>query len=244
MLGSSEQLEIIYQDSDLVAINKPSGLLVHRSMIAKHETRFAIQLLRDQLGQRVYPVHRLDRPTSGVLLFALSSAVAREVSELFQQKRVEKQYIALVRGWIKESGCLDYPLKEQQDSYTDSKASSDKPAQEAVTRYRPLAHFELPYPVGRYDSVRYSWLELTPETGRKHQLRRHMAHLRHPIIGDTTHGDGKQNHFFWQHFSHQRLMLHASVLNLPIGGGETPLRLHAPLPGKWLELPELNVNFC
>lgn len=243
MLTENEPLDILYQDELLVAINKPSGLLVHRSLIAKHETQFAMQMVRDQIGQHVYPVHRLDRPTSGVLLFALSSDVARVVSQSFQDKLVEKRYLSLVRGWIKEGGRLDYPLKEQHDSYTDDKADIDKAAQPAISSYEPVKHIELPYPVGRYQSVRYTWLNLSPETGRKHQLRRHMAHLRHPIIGDTTHGDGKQNHFFWKQFSHQRLMLHAYELTLPYPEEERHLCLRAPIPREWIDIAELNLDF-
>ena len=234
-------LQILYQDQHLIAVNKPSGLLVHRSMIAKHETQFAMQMVRDQIGQHVYPAHRLDRPTSGVLLFALSSEVARQLSPSFEQKRVTKSYLALVRGWITEAGILDYPLKEQHDRYTDAQAEQNKAAQAAVTRYQPLQRIELPYALGRYSTVRYTWLKLFPETGRKHQLRRHMAHLRHPIIGDTTHGDGKQNQFFWQQFAHQRLMLHACEMQLPYPGRDELLTVKAPLPTEWFGLNELQL---
>lgn len=223
-------LDILYRDETLVAINKPSGLLVHRSLIDTREHEFAVQLTRDQIGQRVYPVHRLDRPTSGVLLFALSSEIARTISEQFSERGVEKEYLALVRGYADESGRIDYPLKEQLDKLSDAKADSDKAAQEAVTDYHRLQQQELPFAVGRYASARYSWLKLQPRTGRKHQLRRHMKHIFHPIVGDTTHGDGKQNAFVRQQFNCQRLMLHASSLALlhPLSGAE--LSINAPLP--------------
>lgn len=213
-----EALEIIYQDEYMVAINKPAGLLVHRSMIDKRETRFAMQILRDQIGQHVYPVHRLDRPTSGVLLFALSSDIARVLNETFAERLVEKHYVAIVRGYVPELfdwQHLDYSLKEQHDKMTDGKAKHDKAPQSAQTDYAAIAHAQLPFAVGRYDSVRYSLVHLKPQTGRKHQLRRHMAHLRHPILGDTTHGDGKQNRFFFEHFESRRLMLTACALLLP-----------------------------
>ncbi len=208
-------LEIVYQDEYMVAINKPSGLLVHRSMIDRHETEFAMQMLRDQLGQHVYPVHRLDRPTSGILLFALSSDTARLLSQLFEQQQIKKCYRALVRGYLRQAGRLDYPLKEELDKIADKHAQQDKEPQSAVTDYSPLRYFELPFAVGRYQSARYSLVELVPKTGRKHQLRRHMSHLNHPITGDTTHGDGKHNQFLRNEFELKGLSLTCVSLTLP-----------------------------
>ncbi|GAA6184129.1 MULTISPECIES: tRNA pseudouridine(65) synthase TruC [Alteromonadaceae] len=193
-------LSILYQDEYIVAIDKPAGLLVHRSMIDRHETQFAMQLLRDQLGQHVFPVHRLDKPTSGVLLFALSSDIARILTEQFTHKHIAKTYFAIVRGYCPDSGRIDYPLKEKLDKIADKKSRQDKPAQDAITDYQCLHKFELPFAVGRYQTARYSLVKLHPLTGRKHQLRRHMAHIRHPIVGDTTHGDGKQNAFIRDQF--------------------------------------------
>ncbi|MCW8998263.1 MAG: tRNA pseudouridine(65) synthase TruC [Kangiellaceae bacterium] len=215
-------LPILYQDEYIVAIDKPSGLLVHRSMIDKRETRFALQMTRDQIGQYVYPVHRLDKPTSGVLLMALSSEIATKLTEQFSrkppvqkqsaQKKVSKKYIALVRGYTSEEGTIDYALKEELDKMTDKKAQQDKPAQEAITHYKTLWQGEVAIPVGRYPTARYSLVALTPETGRKHQLRRHMKHIFHPIVGDTTHGDGKHNTMFREHFGLSRLLLVAKEL--------------------------------
>ena len=223
-------LDILYHDEFLVAINKPSGLLVHRSLIDTRVHEFALQLTRDQIGQRVYPVHRLDRPTSGVLLFALSSGIARDVSEQFSGRAVAKEYLALVRGFADESGHIDYALKEQLDKFSDAKADNNKEAQDAVTDYHCLEQQELPFAVGRYASARYSWVSLTPHTGRKHQLRRHMKHIFHPIVGDTTHGDGKQNTFVREQYNCQRLMLHATTLNLlhPVSGRELTLKADLP----------------
>lgn len=223
-------LEILYRDEHLVAINKPSGLLVHRSLIDRHETQFAIQLTRDQIGQKVYPVHRLDKPTSGVLLFALDGDTARLLSEQFTNSQVQKTYLAIVRGYTEVSGIIDYPLQEELDKIADALADQDKPAQQAITHYRRLAMVEFPFPVGRYASARYSLLELQPKTGRKHQLRRHMKHIFHPIVGDTTHGDGKQNAFFREQFANQRLLLHASILQLQHPHRRTTLRIEACLP--------------
>jgi len=220
LAGSPESLAIIYQDDHLVAIDKPSGLLVHRSAIDRHETRFALQLLRDQLGQRAYPVHRLDKPTSGVLLFALSSEMAKQLTEQFTGRQVAKRYLAIVRGWPAEQDQIDYPLAEQLDKTTDGLADADKPAQTAVTNYRRLATVEIPVAVGRYPSSRYALLELTPQTGRKHQLRRHLHHIYHPIIGDTTHGEGRHNRHFRESYGINRLLLAAVQLQLkhPVSG--------------------------
>lgn len=205
----NEQLEILYQDEFLVAVNKPSGLLVHRSEIDRHETRFAMQMVRDQIGQHVYTVHRLDKPTSGVLLFALSPEIAKQLQQQFEQSQTNKTYLAIVRGYTQEEELIDYPLKEELDKMSDRKARQDKEAQQAITHYQRLATAELPYPVGRYTTARYSLLKLQPKTGRKHQLRRHMKHIFHPIVGDTTHGDGKQNQFFRDQLNCHRLLLTA-----------------------------------
>ena len=206
-------LEIVFQDDYLVAINKPSGLLTHRSLIDKRETRFAIQLLRDQIHQYVYPVHRLDKPTSGVLLFALSKEVAQVMSKQVAQYQFKKQYLAIVRGFCEPQGIIDYPLKEILDKMTDSRARTDKPPQEAITHYETLDRVEMNYPVGKYQTSRYSLVKLLPQTGRKHQLRRHMKHIHHPIIGDTRYGRGEHNRFFRTQFNCHRLLLHASEVS-------------------------------
>ncbi|WP_434339114.1 tRNA pseudouridine(65) synthase TruC [Motilimonas cestriensis] len=222
-------LDIVYQDEYLVAINKPSGLLVHRSWLDKGATQFAMQMLRDQLGQYVYPIHRLDRPTSGVLLFALSSDVARLMSEQFAERAPTKMYYALVRGWCGD-GELDYPLKEELDKIADKHASQAATFKEAVTQYQCLQQVELPFAVGRYATARFSLMQLMPKTGRKHQLRRHLAHLRHPIIGDTSHGDGKQNAFSKQQLNNHRLLLHAAQLAFTHPITQHATVIDAPLP--------------
>ncbi|ENM5739365.1 tRNA pseudouridine(65) synthase TruC [Vibrio mimicus] len=229
-------LEIVYQDEYLVAVNKPAGMLVHRSWLDKHETQFVMQTLRDQIGQHVFPLHRLDRPTSGVLVFALSSQIASDVMPMFANHEMEKTYHAIVRGWIEEADVLDYPLKEELDKIADKFAKQDKEAQSAITAYRPLAKVELPISTGKFATTRYCLMEMQPKTGRKHQLRRHMAHLRHPIVGDTTHGDGVHNRLFREHFSAQRLMLHASELRLIHPYTQQPLAIRAGLDEVWQRL--------
>jgi len=206
-------LNILYQDDYLVAVDKPPGLFVHRSFMDKDEIYFALQLVRDQIGQYVYPVHRLDRPTSGVLLFALSREIARLMGEMFTNKTIQKTYYALVRGHLSGEGLIDYALKEKLDKLGDKDVSRDKPAQSAQTNYQSLKTASLPIAVGKYDSVRYSLIKLLPKTGRRHQIRRHLAHLRYPIIGDINYGDNKQNPFFIKHFGFKRLMLIAKELS-------------------------------
>lgn len=231
-------LEILYRDEHLVAVNKPAGMLVHRSWLDKHETVFAMQTLRDQIGQHVFTVHRLDKPTSGVLLFALSSEVARLLSQQLETRQMNKTYHAVVRGYVAEDATLDYPLTEELDKIADKFANPDKAPQPAVTHYRVLAQVEMPVPVGRYDTARYSLVELKPETGRKHQLRRHMTHLRHPILGDSAHGDLKQNRGMVEHFGCPGLMLHASHLQLPHPVTGDMLEITAKWDSRWQNLVE------
>ncbi|WP_394145334.1 tRNA pseudouridine(65) synthase TruC [Vibrio atypicus] len=231
-------LEIIYQDEYFVAVNKPAGMLVHRSWLDKHETQFVMQTLRDQIGQHVFPLHRLDRPTSGVLIFALSSEVASQVMPMFANHKMEKTYHAIVRGWILEEGRLDYALKVELDKIADKHASQEKEPQEAVTDYKPLAQVEVPHSTGRFPTTRYCLMEIKPLTGRKHQLRRHMAHLRHPIVGDTTHGDGKHNKLFRDVYDSHRLLLHASSLTFVHPFTEQTLTIEARVDETWQKLCE------
>ncbi|MGL5953230.1 MAG: tRNA pseudouridine(65) synthase TruC [Providencia rustigianii] len=231
-------LEIIYQDEFVVAVNKPAGMLVHRSWLDSKETVFVMQTLRDQIGQHVYPIHRLDRPTSGVLLFALSSEVARLLAEQFEQHKMEKTYHAVVRGYVTDAQRLDYPLLEELDKIADKHASKEPKLQDCVTHYRPLVTAECPVAIGRYETSRFSLVELKPETGRKHQLRRHMSHLRHPILGDSKHGDLRQNRGVVEHFGVSRLMLHASQLVFIHPITEEQISLVASWDAQWLSLIE------
>ncbi|MEO1413829.1 MAG: pseudouridine synthase [Bacteroidota bacterium] len=207
-------LEILYQSDQLIAINKPHGLLVHPSRIARDADNSAMQLLRDQVGTKVYPVHRLDRKTSGVLLFALSPASNTALQKQFHDRQVKKTYHALVRGFVSEEGEINYPLTE-----------NDK-TQDALTRFRLLQHFEIPLPHGKFPTSRYSWVELTPYTGRFHQLRKHMAHIFHPIIGDRPHGCNKQNKLWKETWGMTSMLLHAEQLDVEFPAG-SPLKIHA-----------------
>lgn len=235
--------DILYQDDALIAIDKPSGWLVHRSWLDKNATVFVMQTLRDQIGQHVFPVHRLDRPTSGVLLFALSSDVARLLSEQFALQKTSKTYYAIVRGYIDHQAIIDYPLIEELDKIADKFAKQNKPAQDAVTHYRGISKIEVPIKVGKFDTARFSLVELKPQTGRKHQLRRHMKHIFHPIIGDSKHGDLHQNRAFADYFGIKRLMLHASTLSLIHPITQKPMSITATIPHEWQNLLETFTSF-
>lgn len=195
------ELEILYRDAHLVIINKPHGLLVHRSKIASNTDEYALQILRDQIGQRVYPVHRLDRKTSGVLVFALSSEINAALQEQFTAHTVKKTYHAIVRGYTPKDGIIDYDLTNDSGK-----------TQNAVTHFKTLQTTEIPLAFGKFKTSRYSLVEVLPQTGRFHQIRKHFAHLRHPIIGDRPHGCNKQNKLFKDQWNMMTMMLHAKEI--------------------------------
>lgn len=216
------RLEILHRDEALVAVNKPSGILVHRTRIAR-DREFVLQRLRNQLGRHVYPAHRLDRATSGVLLFALDPETAGATATQFQAGDVKKDYLAVVRGYTEPVGLIEHAMNSEN---SDTR-------RRAVTRYQRLATLELDAPVGRYPTARYSLVAVRPETGRRHQIRRHFEHVSHPVIGDTTHGDGRHNRFFRERFGIHRLLLHAWCLELEHPRSGEPLRIEAPLPDEF-----------
>jgi tRNA pseudouridine65 synthase len=199
----ASELTILHRCERLCAVDKPAGMVVHRSEWCP-EGEPVLQRLRDQIGRRVWPVHRLDRATSGVLLFALDAEAARAISVQFEQHTVDKRYHAIVRGWSDTSGIVDSPLREHPDA----------PEQAAHTEYRRMGRIDLPIAVGRYASARYSWVEARPRTGRMHQLRRHFAHLRHPVVGDVRHGDGRHNRMFREQLALPGMMLRSVWLRL------------------------------
>jgi tRNA pseudouridine65 synthase len=221
-------LEILYQDDALLAVNKPAGLAVHRSRMVGNAEEFLIDLLREQVGGTVHLAHRLDRATSGVLLVARSSEVAAALGEQFMGRDVHKQYLAVVRGWPEPlEALIDYPLPGSRET---------GPRREARTAYRRLATTEVPIALGRYPQQRYALVLAAPETGRFRQIRKHMAHLHHPIIGDCQHGRSDHNRLYKQYFGCHRMLLHAWKLQLthPLLG--TPLRIEAPLDAAYTAL--------
>lgn len=223
-------MRILYQDDYLVAIDKPPGLLVHRTGLDAGETRFALQLLRDQLGRPVWPAHRLDKGTSGVLLFALDAQTAAVLGTAFEASRdVLKTYVAVVRGWPAAEGLVDHPLKRLRD---DARAGRDE-VQAAQTRWRTLAYYQLPCPYGSFPHTRCALVEMQPLTGRRHQLRRHLKHLAHPIIGDATHGKGPLNRTLAPLLGGPRLWLHAQQIVLPHPIQGRPLQISAPVDTDW-----------
>ncbi|MEM8857154.1 MAG: pseudouridine synthase [Chloroflexota bacterium] len=212
-------MKILYQDDHIVAVHKPAGLLVHRTDIAFGQTdEFALQQVAELTNRYVYPLHRLDRPTNGVLLFAFDEESTRLLKADFTEHRIQKTYQALVRGWLEEEQAIDYPLKKVIfDRRKKKKKAADGveiEKQSAVTHLKPIARFELAIPVGRYETARYTLVELQPKTGRTHQLRRHMAHLRHPIVGDKRYGDRDHNRMFAARFQSERLFLTAVELKI------------------------------
>ena len=221
-------LEIIYQDEHLIAINKPHGLLVHRSKIANDATEFALQMLRDQIGRQVSPVHRLDRKTGGVLLFAFEKDVEIAMQKLFQEALVGKKYLAILRGYAPDQLDIDYPLAKENGNM-----------QEAFTSFVTLERVEIEVPFGKHQTSRYSLVEATPKTGRMHQLRRHFAHIFYPIIGDTKHGCNKQNKFFKGQFEMTTMLLHASQLAFkhPVTGDE--IKINANLHSEFKRIMEM-----
>ncbi len=197
----AESLELLYQDNHMIAVRKPHGMLVHRTRIALDADQFAVQILRNQVGQRVYPVHRLDRKTEGILLFAKTREGNMMMQGLFRQRKVEKQYHAIVRGFTEDKFTVDYALVNGEKR------------QDAITHGMTVKRFEAPWPSGGFPTSRYSLVALQPVTGRYHQLRKHMAHIMHPIIGDRPHGCNKQNRLWKEQFGMTTMLLMASRLS-------------------------------
>jgi tRNA pseudouridine65 synthase len=222
-------LNLIYGDEHLVAIDKPPGLLVHRTQLAAREDEAALQLLRDQLGRPVWPAHRLDRGTSGVLLFALSAEVASLLGAMFEQGRMEKRYLALVRGWpANDEGVIDHPLARDPEQ-----PSAGQTMLAAQTRWRVLERIEWPVATDpRFATTRVALLEAEPRQGRRHQIRRHLKHIAHPILGDATHGKGPLNRAVAAFLGVNRLWLHAQwlVLDHPVSGARLTLQAE---PAGW-----------
>lgn len=216
---ASATLPVLWREGECIAIHKPAGWLVHRTGLDAGETRFVVQALRDQIGVPVHPVHRLDKGTSGVLLMALSPAAARQLSAHFERREVHKRYVAMVRGWPADQAHVDHALRPDD-------AAPQAPAQDAVTDFRLLARCSLDVPVDRYPQTRVALVEALPITGRRHQIRRHLKHLAHPIIGDATHGKGAHNRWWAERLGVQRLWLHAASLSLP----------HPQRDGEWLHI--------
>jgi len=210
-------LDIIFQNENVVVINKPAGYFVHNTKLASRDEKFLLQLLRDQIGRKVYPTHRLDKKTTGVLIFALDKETQSEINLTFRERTVHKKYLAIVRGWTDDSFLIDSKVK-------NSKGESKS----AETKLKTLEKFEINKASGKHASSRYSLVELIPKTGRFHQLRIHMARINHPIIGDRPHGCNKQNRFFKNTFDLHNMMLHAFETTLEIQKEAHYFKAHLP----------------
>ncbi len=225
---NQNHLEILYQDEYLVAINKPNGLLVHRSPIAADASEFALQIVRDMLGRHVYPIHRLDRKTSGVLLFALDSVSARAFQQAMESDHAQKRYLAIVRGYFPGEINLNHPL-----------TNDDGKTQEAETLFRCIKTTEIEIPFGKHSTSRYSLIEAFPKTGRMHQIRKHLDHLRHPIIGDRPWGCNKQNKLFLEKWELNNMMLHADSINIIHPFSNEKLFINANQPEEFLRIQKI-----
>lgn len=228
-------LDILFEDEQLVIIDKPAGLLVHRTRQAFGEDENALIQLRDQIGSWVSPVHRLDRATSGILLFAKNEEILPVLKALFMDREIQKHYLTIVRGIPSEKeGLIDHPLHSERSNKR----------QEAQTRYRVLAESEIPFnSTGRYPTSRYSIMEMDLLTGRTHQIRRHLAHIRHYILGDKKHGDNKQNIFFETQFGLQNLLLHSWKLGFIHPITKERIQISCPPPPHFQKIMlELNWN--
>ncbi len=221
-------LNILYEDDHLVAINKPHGLLVHRSSIAADAEEYALQLLRDQLGRLVYPAHRIDRKTGGVLLFALDKPTEVAMQQKFAANEVHKTYWAILRGHTPDSGEIDYTLRKENGTLQD-----------AFTAYTTLARAELPVALGKHPTSRYSLVQANPTTGRMHQLRKHFAHIFHPIIGDRTHGCNKQNKLFTEMWDMNTMLLHARQLMFTHPVSNEQVSIEAPLQAEFVRVMKM-----
>ncbi len=214
----------LFEDSSLVVVSKPSGVLVHPMEQGlspqKVNEETCLSLVRNHCGQHVFPVHRLDRATSGALIFAKSAGAAQSLCNQFERGAVSKKYVALVRGWMPASLNVDHPIWNEI-------RTERRPAQ---TLFSCLNAFELNTPSAKHSTSRYSLVQCQPLTGRYHQIRQHLKHLHHPIIGDTAHGDSFHNRFFRTQFHFHRLFLHAQEISFEHPLSQQLTTVQAPLP--------------
>lgn len=220
-------MQILHHDAHLAVVDKPAGLMVHDSALARGETEFAADRLRETFGRRIHLIHRLDRATSGCLLLAFERDVAAELGRQFMSRAVRKRYLALCRGWPDEA---EFEVDHALDG------GPGKPEKKpALTRFRRLACGELEQPAAGFPTSRYALLECEPETGRFRQIRRHLKHLHHHLVGDTSHGDGARNRQFRMLGVH-RMLLHARALEFvhPLDGAS--VQVEAPLDAAWLRV--------
>lgn len=220
-------MELLYKDEYFIAVNKPSGFHVHPpedSQFKVPRDKICLYHARRMMKQHVYPVHRLDAGTSGVLLFALSSQAASGLCKLFTDRSTKKTYRAVTRGYVPESGTIEIPL--ELDSTGD--------LVDAQTSFRRLGLKEFPVAVGKkFPTARYSLVEVSPHTGRYHQIRRHFNRISHPLLGDAVHGDSHHNRFFRNELGIEGLCLKAQRLEFTHPWSGVPVSIEAPACEKW-----------
>ena len=217
------ELAVLYRDDSLAVVDKPAGLMVHDSALARGETDFAADRLREQFGKPIFLVHRLDRATSGCLLLAFDRETASLLGKVLMSREVEKDYLAVCRGWPEEDFVIDHPLD----------GGPGKPVKKpAITGFVRLATTELDMPSSGFATSRYALLRARPHTGRFRQIRRHLKHVSHHLIGDTSHGDGRHNRAFRMLGIH-RMLLHAQRLAFlhPVSGAR--FAIEAPLDAEF-----------
>lgn len=222
------ELEILYRDTDFIAINKPHGLLVHKTRLANDTEDFALQMLRDQVGCHVYPAHRIDRKTGGVLLFTFNQDVLSAIRTMFDVRNISKTYLAIVRGYTDDSGLIDYPLRNEKGK-----------SQEAITAYETIERIEVVMNFGKFPTQRYSLVKVRPHTGRMHQIRKHFAHILHPIIGDRPHGCNKQNKHFKEQWNMITMLLHAHSLGFMHPVSDKPVFIQAQPGNDFIRVSKL-----
>ncbi len=222
---------ILYEDESIVAINKPPGIMVHPTKITEDD-QFILPLLVAQLQQEVFAIHRIDRGTSGVLLFGKNKTTVRALSKQFQEREVDKMYVAITRGFAPVSETIDYPIAREPHL----------PKRKAVTHIKTIHTHELPVPIGPYQTARYSIVKAFPQTGRRHQIRRHLTHLRYPVIGDKRYGDNKHTRYWREELGIDRMLLHAKELAFMHPANQQLIRLEAPFGETFQKAFEL-LNF-
>ena len=223
-------LEIIYQDSYCLLVTKPNNVLVHHAHHSRNkiDEKSLVQLIEDQLGSRYFPIHRLDRKTSGIILLASKKEYVSTFQALFTNKEIKKVYYGVVRGYSQENRIIDSPVKGR-DSLV---------YKEAETHLKRLDKIELNIPVKPYDSSRYSLVELTPTTGRMHQLRIHMNKLSTPLINDAKYGDKNHDTMYGDQFGWINLFLHAGSLAFTHPFSNQELVLKSSFTNDWIQLFE------
>ena len=221
-------LEIIFEDVYLLCVNKPNNMLVHHAYHSRNvaDETSLLRLILDKTGLKVYPIHRLDRKTSGIILLTKETTYVSKFQELFTNNEIHKTYYGVLRGHSPSSKIIDSPVKGRDSNVH----------KEALTHLKTLEQITLDIPVKPYDTSRYSLVELSPKTGRMHQLRVHTNKISHPLIGDTKYGDKNHDIMFDENFGCKNLFLHAGKLEFIHPFSLEKLILKATFPKDWIGL--------